>query len=615
MEKLKDVETNRRIADSLHNLGISYENINLENAIVYYKQAYELRLRIYDNIYHSSILQSLESIGNCYERMGDFEKSLWYKKKAYSIKRFHFDMNHFTNSKVLDNTNKKIPHESIIHSLPLKSFVNYSKNIQTSLNSNNQESLMNISDILHENGIQCEKNGECERALEFYQRSLEIRETNLINSNIYKSKLADSYYAIGGVLTKLGKYSKAIENFEKSLKIRSDMSEFPNPQKAYCLNSIGNAYEKISEFNKAYEYKMKSLEMRKEIYTNNHSEIADSLNSIGVCCESMGKLQEALEFKKEAYKMRLDIYQTDLHKDVANSLSGLGSTYEKMGDLKNSYKYLKQAYITRQDLTDSGSSSGQQELSNSLHNLGVVCERLNKLEESKDYFLKALEIRKKINSNNENNPELANTLNSLSVVFFKLCKVHVSNDYGKKAIEYCKMSLQIRRKIHNFDDNYHDIADSLYNLGVIHENLDQIDASNRYYRESLEIRKKIFGNNNHDLIEDLLKKLKLKDKSESNNINEHKNVEDWSISEISKWMIDNKINFNIIRALDSSQNLNGKLLEQFFKLSINTPELFNQTIRSDTQYKIEQEDIDHFRNCLINLFGKNNKNVKLNFIV
>ncbi len=64
MEKLKDLETNKRIADSLHNLGVSYENINLENSIVYYKQAYELRVRIYDNFNNSSILQSLESIGN-----------------------------------------------------------------------------------------------------------------------------------------------------------------------------------------------------------------------------------------------------------------------------------------------------------------------------------------------------------------------------------------------------------------------------------------------------------------------------------------------------------------------------------------------------------------------
>ena len=183
---LNDLETNKKIADSLHELGKSYEKINLENAIFYYKQAYALRTRMFENVNQTSILESLESIACCYEKMRNFEKALVFKKKAFQIKRFEHDMSYFNFEKILD--------EKICEK----------KKIQNKENADESENLVYISNILHEKGVSCEKKMELVKSLQFFKRSLEIRESISIKSNIHKLKIAESYFSVGTTLIKLG---------------------------------------------------------------------------------------------------------------------------------------------------------------------------------------------------------------------------------------------------------------------------------------------------------------------------------------------------------------------------------------------------------------------------
>ncbi|CAF4959259.1 unnamed protein product, partial [Rotaria socialis] len=78
----------------------------------------------------------------------------------------------------------------------------------------------------------------------------------------------------------MGKYSKALEYHEKSLKIREISLPPTHPDLAYSYNNIGQLYEEMQEYSKALPLLEKALGIFRKSLPSGHPNIKVVLNTI-----------------------------------------------------------------------------------------------------------------------------------------------------------------------------------------------------------------------------------------------------------------------------------------------------------------------------------------------
>ena len=168
------------------------------------------------------------NMGNSYDHIKEYKKSLKYYQKSLDIALKIFDKNHI--------------------------------NIAMSYN--------NIGNAY--NRIE-----EYKKALEYYNKSLNIR---LKLPDKDKLEIANSYNNIATVYNSIGEYKKALEYLNKSLEI--NLKEKSNKAIAMNYNNMGNVYNSMKNYKKALEYYKKSLDINLKIFDKNHPKIKMNYNNI-----------------------------------------------------------------------------------------------------------------------------------------------------------------------------------------------------------------------------------------------------------------------------------------------------------------------------------------------
>ncbi|CAF1927668.1 unnamed protein product, partial [Rotaria magnacalcarata] len=83
--------------------------------------------------------------------------------------------------------------------------------------------------------------GEYSKALEYYEKSLKIREISLPPTH---PNVAISYWSIGDIYSKTDEYSKALQFLEKALDILRKSLPSAHPNIKSVMNAIDRAKEK-----------------------------------------------------------------------------------------------------------------------------------------------------------------------------------------------------------------------------------------------------------------------------------------------------------------------------------------------------------------------------------
>ena len=155
----------------------------------------------------------------------------------------------------------------------------------------------------------------------------------------------DNHPETAQMLLSLGEVDEALDNFQESLKHKSDalkmlQSLYPedHPEKARALLSLGDAYTATGQLAESLDHKSKSLKMFKDLCGKSHPEVARALLSLGASCALDGRLEESLEHKQEALAMFRALYGSS-HPEVARALLSLGESYEAMDQLAESKEY------------------------------------------------------------------------------------------------------------------------------------------------------------------------------------------------------------------------------------------------------------------------------------
>jgi tetratricopeptide (TPR) repeat protein len=148
--------------------------------------------------------------------------------------------------------------------------------------------------------------GQYERAIAFYQQSLDIKKEigDIQGESISLNNLGNSYYS-------LGQYERAIAFYQQSLDIKKEIGDIRGESSS--LGNLGNAYYFLGQYQRAIAFYQQSLDIKKEI-----GDIRGEANAwfnLGLSLEKVDREQDALG----AYRNARELYQTmGLDTDVQN---------------------------------------------------------------------------------------------------------------------------------------------------------------------------------------------------------------------------------------------------------------------------------------------------------
>ncbi|MDZ8066340.1 MAG: tetratricopeptide repeat protein [Nostoc sp. DedQUE08] len=304
--------------------------------------------------------------------------------------------------------------------------------------------------------------GQYQRAIEFYQQSLEIsRETGNRNSE------GASLCNLGNAYNSLGQYQRAIEFCQQSLKIFRDISDC-NSEGA-SLMSLGNAYNSLGQYQRAIEFYQHSLEISREIGDRNSE--GNSLMGLGNAYNSLGQYQRAIEFYQHSLEISREIGDRN---SEGNSLGNLGNAYNFLGQYQRAIEFCQHSLEISREIGNRNSEG------NSLGDLGNAYNSLGQYQRAIEFHEQYLNIAREMGDRNSEGNSLmglGNAYNSLG--------------QHQRAIEFFQQSLKIKREIGNRNGE----GNLLNNLGNAYNSLGQHQSAIEFCHQSLEISREICDRN------------------------------------------------------------------------------------------------------------------------
>ena len=269
-----DKNSNNKIkGDIMHSKAENYRHLNnLAKAMECFKESLETKQNRLDSAKQYSIALTLNSIGICYEELGEFQKALDEYCKARE---------HLKGAKEDQDTNHLL-----------------------SMLSNNE-------------GICLEELGRFEKALKAYENDLAVRK----EINASAEDMAKTLGNIANVLSAQGKHQEALEKNNESLKkFREHYGQDAKTVNiAMSLNNIGREYTFLEKYSEAGKCFREALSIKQTNYhSKNHPDTAHTLHAIGLNYRDQGnEIYKAKENLQNAYNM---IVQCDGYEDLKSKI-------------------------------------------------------------------------------------------------------------------------------------------------------------------------------------------------------------------------------------------------------------------------------------------------------
>ena len=257
----------------------------------------------------------------------------------------------------------------------------------------------------------------------------------------------------------LGKFQKAIDYHQKSLKIAQEIGD--NNGEAQSLGNLGYVYYFLGEYQKAIVISQKSLKIAQEI--GDHNREANSLRNLGIYYSSQGEYQQAIDY----FQKSLEITQKigDQYGE-ARSLGNLGHAYYSLR------KYQKAINCFQRSLKIKRTIGDRNGISNSLIGLGLVYRCQENYQLAIDFFQQSLKITQQIGDRHRE----ASSLRNLGIVYYSL------GEY-QRAIDFYQKSLEITQQI----GDRHGEANSLFNLGLTYKEIGQKSEAKEDFENSRQL--------------------------------------------------------------------------------------------------------------------------------
>ncbi|CAF0984445.1 unnamed protein product [Adineta ricciae] len=325
-----------------------------------------------------------------------------------------------------------------------------------------------IAFLNHQLGRVYSDMGEYSKALEYYEKDLEISKQSLPPTH---SDLATSYSNIGGVYSDMGEYSKALEYYEKAHKIYAQSLPPTHPDLATSYSNIGRVYSHMGEYSKALEYYEKAHKIYAQSLPPTHPDLATSYSNIGGVYSHMGEYSKALEYYEKAHK----IYAQSLpptHPDLATSYNNIGRVYSHMGEYLKALEHYEKAHkIYAQSLPPT-----HPDLATSYGNIGGVYSHMGEYSKALEYYEKAHKIYAQ--SLPPTHPSLATSYGNIGRVYSHMGEYSKALEYHEKGHKMYEQSLP---------PTHPSLATSYNNIGGVYSHIGEYSKALEYCEKAEKI--------------------------------------------------------------------------------------------------------------------------------
>ena len=296
--------------------------------------------------------------------------------------------------------------------------------------------------------------GEYQKAIQYYEKGLKI--SSAIG---HQSGLASNNGSLGNAYHNLGEYQKAIKYYEKSLEVYSAIGDQSGI--ARSNGSLGSAYINLGEYQKAIKYHEKSLEICSAI--GDQSGIESCNCNLGNAYLLLGECQKAIKYYEKSLEISSAIGKQS---GIATTNGNLGNAYLSLGEYQKAIKYHEKG------LEISSAIGDQSGIASNNGNLGNAYFSLGEYQKAIKYYEKGLEISSAI-GDQLGIARINNTLGN----------AYVSLGENLKAIQYYEKGLEISSAI----GDQNEIASNNGNLGNAYLSLGEYLKAIQYHEKSLEI--------------------------------------------------------------------------------------------------------------------------------
>jgi tetratricopeptide (TPR) repeat protein len=300
--------------------------------------------------------------------------------------------------------------------------------------------------------------GEQRKAIEYYEKALKI-DREIGDRRGEGADLGN----LGVSYSQLGETRKAIEYYEQALKIDREISD--RYAEGNHLGNLGLEYNHLGETGKAIEYYEKALEISREIGDRRGE--GNHLGNLGIAYKNLGEPRKAIEYYEQILIIHRELGD---RRGEGADFGNLGNTYSDMGEPKKAIEYYEKALRISREVGDRRNEG------NRLGNLGSAYSRLGEPRKAIEYYEKALRISREVGDRRGEGNALGNLGSAYS---------HLGEP--KKAIEYYEQALKILREISDRRGE----GNALGNLGSAYSYLRETRKAIEFLKQSLAIGKAI----------------------------------------------------------------------------------------------------------------------------
>jgi len=385
------------------------------------------------------------ALSNTFFNSQDFESSLYFAQKTYSLIKEEADWN------LLNRTGQNLHKLGKLNGA-LKFFEKAKNKVkQAGDKSGEGTTLNNISQIYY-------ARGDYDTALKHLQESLKIaRETNDKSVEITRLNNISQIYSVRG------DYDTALKYLQESLIIARETDD--KLGEGTVFGSIGYNYYIRSDYDMALKYLQESLKIAREI--GDKSDEANRLNNISQIYDACGNYDTALEYLQESLKITREIGDKSSEGTMLNNMAI--NAYAR-GDYDTALKYLQESLKIQREI---GNKSGE---GSTLNNISQIYSVRGDYDTALKYLQESLNITREIGDKSNEVPRL----NNISLIY------KARGDYNT-ALKYLKESLKIVREI---GDKSSEIP-TLGNIGSYYYALGDYNTALKYLQESLKIARDI----------------------------------------------------------------------------------------------------------------------------